>query len=191
MPARVHIATRLDEASFFSGLGNRSHITPDLLLTSASPLYLGHGPRLSFSFLPTFHSFLLLSLPVLLCCSPGLRLFTMSDPEPSTAPCSSSPPSTQASDSTAALNYAFLVHSQKTLTQNLPPRVDNKLLARQKRRRTRYARKPIPVLIGPMGLAASRSLTRHCCGRIAPKTTQSLKPSINGTRSQTKRPEPV
>ncbi|GCB18376.1 homeobox protein YOX1 [Aspergillus awamori] len=60
----------------------------------------------------------------------------MSDPEPSTAPCSSSPPSTQASDSTAALNYAFLVHSQKTLTQNLPPRVDNKLLARQKRRRT-------------------------------------------------------
>lgn len=37
-----------------------------------------------------------------------------------------------------SLNYAFLVHSQKTLTQNLPPRVDNKLLARQKRRRTRY-----------------------------------------------------
>ncbi|GES61959.1 homeobox transcription factor [Aspergillus terreus] len=62
----------------------------------------------------------------------------MSDPEPSVA-ASSSPPSTQASDSAAAaaaLNYAFLVHSQKTLTQNLPPRVDNKLLARQKRRRT-------------------------------------------------------
>ncbi|OAX81791.1 hypothetical protein ACJ72_03869 [Emergomyces africanus] len=33
-------------------------------------------------------------------------------------------------------NYAFLVHSQKTLTLNLPPRVDNKALARQKRRRT-------------------------------------------------------
>ncbi|GMG09736.1 unnamed protein product [Aspergillus oryzae] len=60
----------------------------------------------------------------------------MSDPEPSAAPCSSSPPTAQASESTAALNYAFLVHSQKTLTQNLPPRVDNKLLARQKRRRT-------------------------------------------------------
>lgn len=59
----------------------------------------------------------------------------MSDLE-STVPACSSPPS----DSTAAaLNYAFLVHSQKTLTQNLPPRVDNKLLARQKRRRTRYA----------------------------------------------------
>lgn len=48
----------------------------------------------------------------------------------------SSSPSLPATDSNA-LNYAFLVHSQKTLTQNLPPRVDNKLLARQKRRRTR------------------------------------------------------
>lgn len=62
----------------------------------------------------------------------------MSDPEPSVTTFSSSPPSsTQTSESAAALNYAFLVHSQKTLTQNLPPRVDNKLLARQKRRRTR------------------------------------------------------
>ncbi|KAE8371967.1 hypothetical protein BDV26DRAFT_298309 [Aspergillus bertholletiae] len=60
----------------------------------------------------------------------------MSDLEPSVAPCSSSPPTAQAPESTTALNYAFLVHSQKTLTQNLPPRVDNKLLARQKRRRT-------------------------------------------------------
>ncbi|KAL4969643.1 homeobox domain-containing protein [Aspergillus stella-maris] len=61
----------------------------------------------------------------------------MSDPEPSAVILSSSPPSTQTSDSTtASSSYAFLVHSQKTLTQNLPPRVDNKLLARQKRRRT-------------------------------------------------------
>ncbi|RAL15346.1 homeobox domain-containing protein [Aspergillus homomorphus CBS 101889] len=60
----------------------------------------------------------------------------MSDLEHTTeAPCSSSPPSAQAWDATP-INYAFLVHSQKTLTQNLPPRVDNKLLARQKRRRT-------------------------------------------------------
>ncbi|KAJ5616236.1 hypothetical protein N7537_001350 [Penicillium hordei] len=57
----------------------------------------------------------------------------MSDPEPSVA--ISSSPSLPATDSNP-LNYAFLVHSQKTLTQNLPPRVDNKLLARQKRRRT-------------------------------------------------------
>ncbi|KAL3479167.1 hypothetical protein BJX99DRAFT_222619 [Aspergillus californicus] len=59
----------------------------------------------------------------------------MSDLEPAVTANSSSPPSTQTSESTAS-SYAFLVHSQKTLTQNLPPRVDNKLLARQKRRRT-------------------------------------------------------
>ncbi|PCH06607.1 Homeodomain [Penicillium occitanis (nom. inval.)] len=49
---------------------------------------------------------------------------------------SSSPSQSFNSSSPANLHYAFLVHSQKTLTQNLPPRVDNKLLARQKRRRT-------------------------------------------------------
>ncbi|KAH8699252.1 hypothetical protein BGW36DRAFT_426923 [Talaromyces proteolyticus] len=53
----------------------------------------------------------------------------------STTAGSSSPSQTQVSEP-ANLNYAFLIHSQKTLTQNLPPRVDNKLLARQKRRRT-------------------------------------------------------
>ncbi|GAD94608.1 homeobox transcription factor, putative [Paecilomyces variotii No. 5] len=64
-----------------------------------------------------------------------LTASTMGDPEPSGAASSSPPPPANPSES-AALNYAFLVHSQKTLTQNLPPRVDNKLLARQKRRRT-------------------------------------------------------
>ncbi|RAO67637.1 uncharacterized protein BHQ10_003649 [Talaromyces amestolkiae] len=49
---------------------------------------------------------------------------------------SSSPSQSFNSSSPADLHYAFLVHSQKTLTQNLPPRVDNKILARQKRRRT-------------------------------------------------------
>ncbi|EEA26588.1 Homeobox protein yox1 [Talaromyces marneffei ATCC 18224] len=49
---------------------------------------------------------------------------------------SSSPSQPFNCSSPANLHYAFLVHSQKTLTQNLPPRVDNKLLARQKRRRT-------------------------------------------------------
>ncbi|KAF4156227.1 hypothetical protein CNMCM6936_008990 [Aspergillus lentulus] len=65
----------------------------------------------------------------------GVYVENMSDPERSAAACSSSPPTVQTPES-ATLNYAFLVHSQKTLTQNLPPRVDNKLLARQKRRRT-------------------------------------------------------
>lgn len=44
-------------------------------------------------------------------------------------------------------NYAFLVHSQNTLTQNLPPKVDNKMLNRQKRRRTRY----LPAFNTPLG----------------------------------------
>ena len=36
-------------------------------------------------------------------------------------------------------SFAFLVHSQDTLDKNLPPNIDNQPLARQKRRRTRYA----------------------------------------------------
>lgn len=50
----------------------------------------------------------------------------------------SPPASTSESDKSTSSNFAFLVHSEKTLKQNLPPRVDNKLLARQRRRRTRY-----------------------------------------------------
>ncbi|KAK5010652.1 hypothetical protein LTR28_008521, partial [Elasticomyces elasticus] len=38
--------------------------------------------------------------------------------------------------SPVSAEYAFLVHSQSTLPNNLPPDVDNKPLARQKRRRT-------------------------------------------------------
>jgi hypothetical protein len=33
---------------------------------------------------------------------------------------------------------AFLVHSQESVAKNTPPEIDNKALARQKRRRTRY-----------------------------------------------------
>jgi len=48
----------------------------------------------------------------------------------------------QTSSSPAAsgnTSFAFLVHSQDTIPNNLPPDVDNKPLARQRRRRTRYA----------------------------------------------------
>ena len=38
----------------------------------------------------------------------------------------------------AYANFAFLVHSQTSLMQDLPPRVDIAMTARQKRRRTRY-----------------------------------------------------
>ncbi|KAI9813420.1 MAG: hypothetical protein M1827_004095 [Pycnora praestabilis] len=43
---------------------------------------------------------------------------------------------TNSSDASTTNSFAFLVHSQDTLPHNLPPNVDNKLLARQKRRRT-------------------------------------------------------
>jgi hypothetical protein len=54
-------------------------------------------------------------------------------------------------DSNISSNYAFLVHSQTTIPGNLPPNVDNKALARQKRRRTRYVSRisctrPMPQL---------------------------------------------
>jgi hypothetical protein len=37
----------------------------------------------------------------------------------------------------AYANFAFLVHSQTSLMQDLPPKVDTTITARQKRRRTR------------------------------------------------------
>ncbi|OJD16973.1 hypothetical protein AJ78_02907 [Emergomyces pasteurianus Ep9510] len=62
----------------------------------------------------------------------------MSDPDESSLPAGVPEPAATTTSSGDATNnhYAFLVHSQKTLTLNLPPRVDNKALARQKRRRT-------------------------------------------------------
>ncbi|KAJ8612335.1 hypothetical protein MRB53_037545 [Persea americana] len=52
---------------------------------------------------------------------------------PSSSPSllSSSPPTSSDNSS-----FAFLVHSQDTLPRNLPPAVDNKLLVRQRRKRT-------------------------------------------------------
>lgn len=68
----------------------------------------------------------------------------MSDPGSTTPPADatklSSPPSG---------SLAFLVHSPDTVRSNLPPDVDNKPLARQKRRRTRSAFAPLcfPLLL--------------------------------------------
>ncbi len=56
----------------------------------------------------------------------------MSDPMPAV---SSSPPPSRPSPTG---QLAFLVHSPETVANHMPPEVDNKALARQKRRRTRY-----------------------------------------------------
>ena len=56
------------------------------------------------------------------------------------SPRSSVSDSGRCSSPTVAGGLAFLVHSPETVQRDLPPDVDNKPLARQKRRRTRYAR---------------------------------------------------
>lgn len=62
------------------------------------------------------------------------RAFGMDDTVPPHVPAGRYQPRSQQS-----ANYAFLNHSSATLPNNLPPAVDDKPLARQKRRRTRYA----------------------------------------------------
>ncbi|KAI9717677.1 MAG: hypothetical protein M1812_004622 [Candelaria pacifica] len=80
-----------------------------------------------------------------------------SSPPLPTAPVGKAAENTVPDTATSTTNngsFAFLVHSQNTLPNNLPPDVDNKSLARQKRRRTspedqivlegEYARNPKP-----------------------------------------------
>ena len=56
-----------------------------------------------------------------------------------------STPSSSASQDTTKINldgqggqFAFLVHSQDSVSQNTPPDIDDQRLTRQRRRRTRY-----------------------------------------------------
>jgi hypothetical protein len=79
------------------------------------------------------------------------------DGESAQAERSSSPPSSSSgnaaaperSDSTqirsSPQSFAFLNHSTTTVSDNLPPSVDDKSLARQRRRRTRYANRSHPL----------------------------------------------
>ena len=64
-------------------------------------------------------------------------------PEVATLPAGATAASATAPQPAAAANsspenYAFLNHSSSTVPNNLPPKVDDKPLARQKRKRTRY-----------------------------------------------------
>ena len=77
-------------------------------------------------------------------------------------------------------NYAFLVHSQDSISQFTPPNIDNHHLARQKRRRTRYQlynieKKNVCLLIASAAL----------------KTKQSSKLNMSETPSLTKLPESI
>lgn len=59
-----------------------------------------------------------------------------SSPLPSSSPASLRTANGRRTSLTGQL--AFLVHSPQTVANHMPPEVDNKALARQKRRRTRY-----------------------------------------------------
>ena len=68
------------------------------------------------------------------------RSFARRDCNPDQFAMSSSPaPAARSSPTAPPGALAFLVHSPTTVANSLPPDVDNKPLARQKRRRTRYA----------------------------------------------------
>jgi len=69
-------------------------------------------------------------------------------------PSYSSPASSRAAPSYArrpsfGRQLAFLVHSQESVANHMPPQVDNKALARQKRRRTRYVLPVLPIEFRP------------------------------------------
>jgi hypothetical protein len=62
--------------------------------------------------------------------------FIMSNSSP--LPSASSSMGRRDAPSSTTGTLAFLVHSQETVANKMPPEVDNKALARQRRRRTRY-----------------------------------------------------
>lgn len=76
-------------------------------------------------------------------------------------------------------NYAFLVHSQDSISQDTPPDINNHHLTRQKRRRTRYQlyniKKKVCLLIASAAL----------------KIKQSSKLNMSETPSLTKLPESI
>jgi hypothetical protein len=82
---------------------------------------------------------------------------TYSSPLPSfSSPASSRLPAARRASFSGQL--AFLVHSQETVANHMPPDVDNKALARQKRRRTRYvANSPTSVLPSARGPCSTRA----------------------------------
>lgn len=98
-------------------------------------------------------------------------------------PSYSSPASSRAAPfygrrSSFAGQLAFLVHSQESVANHMPPHVDNKALARQKRRRTRY------VVALPLSSKVSASVpwfnararAGTCLGTRAPGTTSAQLP---------------
>jgi hypothetical protein len=64
--------------------------------------------------------------------------------------------------------HAFLVHSPNTFAKDLPPDVDNKPLARQKRRRTRYVLFISRLIDGRMSLVIDATRLGTCSRAYLP-----------------------
>ena len=109
---------------------------------------------------------------ILGCSSLGLDRMESTE---NTLPSSASQDTKQANSDGEEGQYAFLVHSQDSVSQNTPPDVDNQRLARQKRRRTRY----ILYNIGP-------DIPCLLIASTAPKITPSLKPNMKRTPNLTR-----
>ena len=77
--------------------------------------------------------------------SQHMSMMPSSDPstESATSACSGSGSSFGSSSGSGQVatsgDHVFVVHSQHSLENKKPPEIDNKTLARQKRKRTRYA----------------------------------------------------
>ncbi|KAM5508538.1 Homeobox protein yox1 [Microsporum canis] len=71
-----------------------------------------------------------------------------------TAHVGDAPVSTVATEADSG-SYSFLVHSNETLTQDLPPKVDSKVYIRQRRRRTRY------VFLDPSSVGRDKKVTNY------------------------------
>jgi hypothetical protein len=83
--------------------------------------------------------------------------------------------------------FAFLVHSQDTLPNNLPPKVDDKPLARQKRRRTRFVALLVFGILSPRVHAHQRCMCIAFCYSPTKPTACTLKANIMVLRLDTAR----
>jgi hypothetical protein len=104
---------------------------------------------------------------------------------PSSSPSSSDSASRRASPHAA---LAFLVHSPNTVANHLPPDVDNRPLARQKRRRTRYA---IPLFVDRSSVFVVRDASRPSTPALVRPCTCSPGPAPHNLTAFANHPTPA
>lgn len=156
-----------------------------------------HIERVILSTITFFHgsSSLITPSPItnIRCCHP---IMSASSPLPSfSSPASSRLPTVRRASFSGQL--AFLVHSQETVANHMPPDVDNKALARQKRRRTRYALIPSKFCLSISTVSTHVQRVGSCATyhrellRPTPRARLSITPSALTTTSCSKEDEDV